>query len=122
MARSDGTPPASARLRVIGAMMIRFFVSKPSIRPGANRFASATGVSLRRLTSIDQKRRDVAEKRFHDALDIAWQFRLGERFVHQLHPAIARPHVDRKSSMPHAQPRMSTLLDITLRAAEPENQ
>src|SRR5204863_8039868 len=37
MASSEGTPPACARLRVIGAMNRRLRVSKPPMRPGLSR-------------------------------------------------------------------------------------
>src|SRR5262245_41184529 len=41
-----------------------------------------------------------------------------ERALHQRHPAIAGPLIELERHMPHPQPRVAPLLDISLRSAE----
>ena len=45
-----------------------------------------------------------------------------QRAIHQLHPPIAGALIDDERHVPHAQPRVSTLLDVAHRSAKAADQ
>src|SRR5215470_13728452 len=116
MAMSEGTAPAFARLRVIGAMIIRFRVSNPLMRPGVKRLMS--GIVCFPLLLVDQESRHPFQKCPEELLRRMRELGFGHGLIHKLDPAVACSLVDLEWQMPRAQPRMSALLDISLRAPE----
>src|SRR4029453_13144185 len=67
---------------------------------------------------IDHHRRHDAEELAEDRIDVTRKRRFVERASHQLQPPLAGRRGDRERHGTHAQPRMSTLLDVSRRAAE----
>jgi hypothetical protein len=68
--------------------------------------------------AIDHHRRDLLEELAQERCGLFRQLRLVERATHQLHPAIASDRVDRERQVAHAEPRVSSLLDVSLGSTE----
>ena len=66
--------------------------------------------------------RNVFKEGAQRQINVSRELRLVERARHQLDPSIARPAVDGERGVPHAQTRVSALLDIARRTTKSPNQ
>jgi hypothetical protein len=73
-------------------------------------------------SSVHHEGRHLAEKFPQERGGLGVQGCGVEGVIHQAHPAIARPDVDGKRHVAHAEPRVAALLDVAGRAAKAADQ
>lgn len=73
-------------------------------------------------SSVHQERGDIAEECSEDCGNVYAELALGDRVVHQLHPAVASVLINGEGSVAQAEFGMAALLQIVLRSAETKDQ
>ena len=93
----------------------RHFATAPDVCSVGTAWAGSVG-------SVDEHLRYLREERTEERVHVGGQRRFVERVRHERAPALARRTVDRERRVTQTEPRVTTLLDVTLGSAESSDQ